>query len=76
MGRAYSMHGEKRNAYRISIGDSEGNRSLENTRRRQEDNMTLHLRQVGWSGTDWIRLFKCGDQRLAVVSTVMKLRFP
>jgi hypothetical protein len=29
MGRACSMHGEKRNAYMILVGKSEGNRPLE-----------------------------------------------
>jgi hypothetical protein len=46
MGTAYSMHGEKRDAYSVLWGKPEGKRSLERTRRRWEDNMELNLRVV------------------------------
>jgi hypothetical protein len=37
MGRACSMHGEKRNAYRVLVGKTEGNRPLGRTRYKWED---------------------------------------
>jgi hypothetical protein len=40
MGRAFSTHGEKRNAYRILVGKPEGKRSLGRPRHRWEDNIT------------------------------------
>jgi hypothetical protein len=34
IGRGYSTHGEKRNAYIVLVGKPEGNRPLERPRRR------------------------------------------
>jgi hypothetical protein len=44
MGRARSTNGEKRNAYRIWIGKSEGKRPLGRQKCRWEDNIKLDLR--------------------------------
>jgi hypothetical protein len=46
---------EKRNAYRILVGDPEGKRPLGRPRRRWEDNIKMDLR-IGWDGIDWINL--------------------
>jgi hypothetical protein len=43
-----SMHGAKRNAYRILVGSPEGKRSLGRSRRRWEGNINMDLREVGW----------------------------
>jgi hypothetical protein len=48
--------GEKRNAYRILGGKPEGMRPLEKPRRRWLDNIKVDLREIGWSGMDWIDL--------------------
>jgi hypothetical protein len=45
-------------------------------RRRWEDNIGMDLREIGWSGTDWIDLAKGRDQWRALANTVMNLRFP
>jgi hypothetical protein len=50
MGRARSMNGEKRNAYRMFVGDLEGKRQLGRPRRRRVDNIKIHLREIGWNG--------------------------
>jgi hypothetical protein len=42
----------KRNAYRILVGKSEGNRPLGRPRRRWVDNINIDLREIEWSGTD------------------------
>jgi hypothetical protein len=38
--------GEKRNAYRILVGNPEGKRPLERPRRRWEDNIEMDLREI------------------------------
>jgi hypothetical protein len=44
--------GEKRNAYRISVGNPEGKRQLERPRCRWVDNIKMDLRGMGWYGLD------------------------
>jgi hypothetical protein len=67
--------GEKRNAYRILVGKSDGKRPLERPRRRWQDNI-MDLREIGWDGMDWIDLVQDGDKWKALVKTVMNLRVP
>jgi hypothetical protein len=47
MGRAYSSHGEKRNACRILVGKPEGKRPLGRLKLRWDDNIKMDLRQLG-----------------------------
>jgi hypothetical protein len=68
--------GEKRNAYRILVGKSEGKRPLGRPRRRWEDNIRMDLREIGWGGMDWIDLAQDRDQWRALVNTVINLRVP
>jgi hypothetical protein len=58
--------GEKRNAYRILVGNPEGKRPLERP----------NLREIGWGGMDWIDLAQDRDQWRALVNTLMNLRVP
>jgi hypothetical protein len=44
--------GEKRNAYRILVGKSEGRRPLGRLRHRWVDNIKIDLREIGWDGMD------------------------
>jgi hypothetical protein len=46
--------GEKRNAFRILVGEPEGRRPLR--RRRWVDNIQMDIREIGWDGVDWIGL--------------------
>jgi hypothetical protein len=62
MGRECSMHGEKRNAYRILERNPEGNRPLGRPRRRWMGNIKMDLREIEWSGVDWIDLVQNKDQ--------------
>jgi hypothetical protein len=55
MCRACSTHGEKRNSYRILMGNQK-ERPLRKPRRRWEDNIRMDLRETGWGGMDWIDL--------------------
>jgi hypothetical protein len=68
--------GEKRNAYRISVGNPEGKRPLVILRRRWVDNIKMDLREMGWDGMNWIDLAQDRDQWRALVNKVMNLRVP
>jgi hypothetical protein len=52
MDRACNMNGEKRNAYRILVGNPEGKRLLGRPRRGWVDNIKIDLREIGWGGMD------------------------
>jgi len=43
------MHGKIRNAYKILVRKSKGIRIPERPRRRQEDNIKMHLKDMGVS---------------------------
>jgi hypothetical protein len=68
--------GEKRNAYRILVGKSEGKRRLGRTRRGWVDNIKIDLREIGWVGVDWIDVAQNRDQWRALMNTVLNLRVP
>jgi hypothetical protein len=67
---------EKRNAYRILVGNSEGKRPLGRPRRRWVDNIKMDLREIGWDGRDWIDLAQDRDQWRVLVNAVMNLQVP
>jgi hypothetical protein len=68
--------GEKRNAYRILVGNAEVKRPLETPKRRWVDNIKMDLRETGWNGGDWIDLAQDKDQWRALVWAVMNFRVP
>jgi hypothetical protein len=76
IGRAYSTHGDKSNAYRILVEKPEVKRPLGKPRRRWENNIKLDLREIGWDGMDWIDLTQDRDRWRAIVNTVMNLVVP
>jgi hypothetical protein len=67
---------EKRNAYRILVGKSEGKRSLGRSRRRWVDNIKMDLREIDCGGMDWIDLAQDRDQCRALVNMLMIFRVP
>jgi hypothetical protein len=67
---------DKRNAYKIFVGKSEGKRPLGRPRCRWEVNNTIDLRETGWGGVDLIHLAQDRDQWRTLVNMVMKLRVP
>jgi hypothetical protein len=68
--------GEKRNAYRILVGMPERKRPLGRPRCGWVNNIKMDLREVGWSGMDWIVLAENRDQWRALVNTVINLCVP
>jgi hypothetical protein len=76
MGRACSTNGEKRNASRILVGNSEGKRPLGRPRRRLVVNIKMDLREIGWDGRNWTDLAQDRDRWRALVNAVMQLRVP
>jgi hypothetical protein len=67
---------EKRNAYRILVGNPEGKRPLGRPRRKWKYNIRMDIREIGWGGMDWIDLVQDMVPRRALVHTVMNLRVP
>jgi hypothetical protein len=48
--------GETRGIYRVLVGKPEGKRPLGRTRCKREDNLKMHLQEVGcgaWTGSSW-----------------------
>jgi hypothetical protein len=68
--------GEKRNAYRLSVGKPEGKRPLGRRRRRWVDNIRMDLGEVGWSDVDWISLAQDRNRWRDLVNSVLNLRVP
>jgi transcription termination factor 2 len=68
--------GEKRNAYRILVGNLEGKRPLGRPGRRWVDNIKMDLREIGGDGGDWLDLAQDRDRWRTLVKAVMNLRVP
>jgi hypothetical protein len=68
--------GEKRNAYRVFVGEPEEKRPLGRPRHGWVKNIKMDLREIEWDGMDWIDLAQNRDQWRALVKTVMNLRVP
>jgi hypothetical protein len=68
--------GEKRNAYRVLVGNPKEKGPLGKPRRSWVDNIKRDLREIGWDGMDWIDLAQGRDQWRALVNAVMNLRVP
>ena len=66
--------GERRGAYRVLVGKSEGKRPLGRPRRRCEDNIKMDLQEVGCEDMDWIDRAQDRDRWWALVNAVMNLR--
>jgi hypothetical protein len=69
MRRAYSTKGEKRNAYRILVGQPEGR-----PKSRWVANTTTDLIEIGCGRTDWIDLAEDRNKWRALENTVMHFR--
>jgi 7-keto-8-aminopelargonate synthetase-like enzyme len=75
MGTPCSTNREKRNAYRISVGKSEGKGLQRRPRRRKVNNIKIDLREIKWGSVDWIDLAQDRDQWRALVKAVRNFGF-
>jgi hypothetical protein len=66
--------GEKRNACKTLVEKPGGKRLQGRSKHRQVDNINMDLRDIEWSGRDWIDLARDRDQWKVLVHTVMNLR--
>jgi hypothetical protein len=62
--------------YTVLVGKPEGKRPLGRPTRRWEDNVRMHLQEVGCGCEDWIGLAQDRDTWRALVSAVRNLRVP
>ena len=74
-GRVARM-GERRGAYRVLVGKTEGKRPFGRGRRRWEDYIKMDLEEVGCVRMNWIELAQDRESWRALMSTVMNLRVP
>jgi hypothetical protein len=58
------------------VRSPEGKRLLGSQRLRWEDNIKIHLQEVGWGGVEWIDLGQDRERWRAVVSAVMNFWVP
>jgi hypothetical protein len=63
--------GEKRNAYRLLVGKSEGKRLLWRPRCRWMDNIRMDCLELGGGDGDWIGLAQDRDRWRALVNSVL-----
>jgi hypothetical protein len=76
MGGACSTNGEKRNAYSLLIGKTDGKRPLGRPTHRWVVNIRMDLVEVGWGNVDWIGLAQDRNRWRAVVNSVLNFRVP
>jgi hypothetical protein len=68
--------GEKRNVYRLLVGNLEGKRPLGRPRRRWIDIIKMDLLEIGLNVLDWIGLAQDRYRWRALVNSVTNLRVP
>jgi hypothetical protein len=51
-----------------------GKRPLGKPRHKEDDNIKINLKEIGWDGMDWIDLAQYRDQWRALINKVIKLR--
>jgi hypothetical protein len=66
--------GEKRNSYRLLVGNPEGKAPLGSRRLRWVDNIRMDLGEVGWGDVGWIGLAQDRNRWRALVNLVLNLR--
>jgi hypothetical protein len=69
--------GEKRNAYRLMVGKSEGRRPLGKLKCRGVDDIKICLGEIGFGGMDWIdREYICLVITSSTISPIPALNHP
>jgi hypothetical protein len=73
---SYGMVCFKCSSNRVLVGKPEGKRPLGRPRRRWEDNIMMHLQEVGGGCGDWMERDQDRYRWRALVSKVMNFRVP
>jgi len=68
--------GEGRGVHWVLVGKPEGKRPLGRPKRRWEDNIKMHLQEVGGGCGDWMELAQDRERWRALVSKVTNFRVP
>jgi hypothetical protein len=68
--------GEKRNVYRLLVGNPEGKRPLGRPRRRWTNNIKMDLLEIGLNVVDWIGVAQDRCSWSALVNSVLNFRVP
>jgi len=71
MGWAYNTYGGEERCMRGLVGKPVGRRPLGSPSHRWEDNIKMHLQEVGCGGMDWIELAQDRDRWPVLVNAVM-----
>jgi hypothetical protein len=58
----------------ILVENREGKSPLGRIRRRGEDNIRMHLREIGWEVVNWINMTKERNQWRILVKAVVNIR--
>ena len=66
--------GDRRGAYRVLVGKSEGKKPIGRCRRRWEDNSGMDPQKVGWGDMEWIELTRDKDRWRALVEAALHIR--
>jgi hypothetical protein len=66
--------GERRDVYRVLVGQPEGKRPLGRPRHRWENEVQADFQEVRCGGMDWIYLAQNSDGWRVLVNAVMNLR--
>jgi hypothetical protein len=72
LGGDWGANGEKRNVYRLLVGEPQLGRS----RRRRTDNIKMDLLEIRLGCVDWIQLAQSRYSWRALVNVVMNFRVP
>jgi hypothetical protein len=73
MGMACSRNEEMRNEYRLLVQKPDGKRGIGRPRHKWEDNIKMHLGEIGWGGMGWPSLVQDRDRWRSLVNVVMNL---
>jgi hypothetical protein len=68
--------GEKKNAYRLLVGNPVGKSPLERPKRLCVDNIKMDLKTIVWGGMDSIDLAQDRDQWRAILNTEINFWVP
>jgi len=73
---ACSPCGERSGVYRALVGKPEGKGPHGRPKHRWEDNIKIHLQEVGYDSVEWIDLAQDKDRWRVLVNAEMKIRVP